>query len=79
MGRKSAKLEFELMVEFVPVPMEGAGLLLLLQVLKSEEPINVAEAADERMGIDHDNDDHFSIAVDGHALVADRVLQGQDA
>lgn len=75
MARKLAKLEFSFVVEFVPVPAEQAGLLLLLEILKSEEPINVAEVVDERMGIDSVDDNDLIVAVDGYAFIEDHVFQ----
>lgn len=73
MPRKVTELEFSFDVEFVAVPVEPAGISLLLEILKSEEPIY------EQMGIDSDYDDHLCVVVDGHALSANRVFQGQDA
>lgn len=57
MARKPAKLEFGFVVDFVPVPAERAGLLLLLEILKSEEPIDIAEVDYERVGVDSLGDD----------------------
>lgn len=73
MGRKATKLEFGFVVEFVPVPVERAGILLLLEILKSEEPINVAELAYERMGVDRGGDDHRGVPA---LFPMDEVVQG---
>lgn len=61
MARKPTKLEVELQVEYIPMPVEHvpmweAGLKLLLEILRNEEPIIIAETAYERMDIDSTGD-----------------------
>jgi hypothetical protein len=82
MARPAVEFDVAFQIEFVEISEEediqfDAGICLLLQWIK--KAINISEALGDDLGNDIPDSSDLGIAVDGNALVSDRLLQKVNA